>query len=120
MSRSNAFVLFKDNFHFEFVYVCVCVCGGGTVCKLKVDEIRSALCGFHFCAFSPLLSTVFDATASFKMQPTDITDLHGSHHVLHSHLLGRYFKYTREILNAPTKNNESIEIVKCVYIKNNS
>jgi len=79
------------------------------------DEIRSMLCGSHFCAFSPLLSTVFDATASFKVQPTEITDLHGSHHALH--LLGYYFKYTREILNAPRKNNESI--VRYVYIENN-
>lgn len=81
------------------------------------DEIRSMLCGSHFCAFLPPLSTVFDATASFKVQPTEITDLHGSHHALHSHSLGHYFKYTREILNAPRKNNESI--VRCVYIENN-
>lgn len=49
-----------------------------------------------------------DATAFFKVQPTEMTDLRGTRHVALSRFLARYFKYTRETLNAPLENNEFI------------
>lgn len=111
LCRSNALVFSKSNFRFESL------CATGHELSQDFDEIRSTLCGFHFYAFSRrLLPTVFDAFVSFKVQPTEMTDLRGSRHALRSRSLS-YFKYTRETLNAPTENNESI--VRCVYIENN-
>lgn len=37
-----------------------------------------------------------------------MTDLRGTRHVALSRFLARYFKYTRETLNAPLENNEFI------------
>lgn len=73
LCRSN--VLFKSNFYSVLVR--------GSVPIQDFNEIRSMLCGFYFGMFSPLLLlTVFDATVSFKVQPTEMTDLRGSRHIL--------------------------------------
>ena len=74
LCRSN-FVLFKSYFYSVVVR--------GSTPIQDFNEIRSMLCGFYLGMFSPLLLlTVFDATISFKVQPTEMTDLRGSRHTL--------------------------------------